>query len=158
MEKFKNSNNGLTLNKIYSLFEDVNKMNKKFSPIKNNNFRKTSTYQPISTKYENESAGYPGVAVRIVNNDTKFSATSTKNGTRKQQNFPDNVTSVKLIRESGIIKYSYNNNIPITLENYNDFTEFFNTPVSIGGIIDSNNQIDRCIVMTISDLVIKMDP
>ena len=112
----------------------------------------------ISTKYENESAGYPGVAVRIVNNDTKFSATSTKNGTRKQQNFPDNVTSVKLIRESGIIKYSYNNNIPITLENYNDFTEFFNTPVSIGGIIDSNNQIDRCIVMTISDLVIKMDP
>ena len=45
-----------------------------------------------------------------------------------------------------------------TLENYNDFTEFFNTPVSIGGIIDSNNQIDRCIVMTISDLVIKMDP
>ena len=112
----------------------------------------------INAKYENQSAGYPGVAVRIVNNDTKFTATSTKNGTRKQQNFPDNVTSVKLIRESGIIKYSYNNNIPITLENYNDFTEFFNTPVSIGGIIDSNNQIDRCIVMTISDLVIKMDP
>ena len=65
MEKFKNSNNGLTLNKIYSLFEDVNKMNKKFSPIKNNNFRKTSTYQPISTKYENKK-------IKISNNKYNF--------------------------------------------------------------------------------------
>ncbi len=65
MEKFKNSNNGLTLNKIYSLFEDVNKMNKKFSPIKSNNYIKTSSYQPISKKYENKK-------IKISNNKKNF--------------------------------------------------------------------------------------
>ena len=65
MEKFKNSNNGLTLNKIYSLFEDVNKMNKRFSPNKSNNYKKTLSYQPISNKYENKK-------IKITNNKYNF--------------------------------------------------------------------------------------
>lgn len=65
MEKYKNSNNGITLNKIYSLFEDVNKMNKRFSPNKSNNYKKTLSYQPISNKYENKK-------IKITNNKYNF--------------------------------------------------------------------------------------
>ena len=96
--------------------------------------------------------------MRTINNGTKFTVTSTKNGTKKSIDFPDTATSVALLREGGIIKYSYNGQPPSELEDYSTFTEFFDTPVTIGGIIDVNNNIDRCIKMTISNLVIKMEP
>ena len=38
MEKFKNSENGTTVNKIYSFFQEVNKMNSYVSPNKNMNY------------------------------------------------------------------------------------------------------------------------
>ena len=109
----------------------------------------------LNIKYENEAAGYPGYVLRVINNNTKFhSATSLGNvPNKKTTTFNDNISSFYVQRIDGVIGYGYDNSGLILLDDFSEFTDYFDTPLTLG----DNGSGDRCMKnTTISNLLIKI--
>ena len=108
----------------------------------------------ISSRFEDVSSNNPGFVIK--RSDNRLTLVSRTNGITNEYKFDyENNIKIRLIRRNSILYYSINNG-PITLlQDYSDFTEQFDTPVTFGGV-DINGVSKRLVKGTISNMRIRL--
>ena len=112
----------------------------------------------MNSKYELESAGYPGIVFRRTSAN-KFEVTITMNSNRINAEFiVSDVSTVKIIRRNGKTYYSINDNGIYLLQDKPANTETFNTPVTFGASLQNGNENTpfRFSVAKLSNMYIKL--
>ncbi|MBR3163470.1 MAG: InlB B-repeat-containing protein [Clostridia bacterium] len=112
----------------------------------------------VNSKYENSGAGYPGFVLRLDSNKTKYEFTAAQ----ATSGSPINRTIVggefiKISRRDMKLYIQYNNETEQQAYDFSGFTNFFNTPVTIGSSLDSSGNLFRPFIGTLSDIVVKLE-
>lgn len=113
----------------------------------------------LAAKYENTAAKWPGLAVRRSNSTSNMEVTHSMGGTKASNT--STATSVvhhfKVVRESGVIRFSINNGQLMQLQNLNSLTEQdFNHTVWFGASAKENNTPQREFIGTLTDMYVKL--
>lgn len=106
-------------------------------------------------KLEEKSAGYPGFVLRIISNSDKFTVGTSLVyvSDKKSFTFTDEITSFYVQIVNGVIGFGYNNGSINLLDDFSEFTDYFDTSLTLG----DNGSGERCMQnTTISNLVIKI--
>ena len=129
----------------------------------------------FNTKLENSSLSYPGLVFRKTKNTGKLEITETIKGAKAfNDSLPysnpitsQNPINVKIVRESGIIKYSYNDGPLIDLQDINGTDDYFKHYAWFGSAgtavgrdaTTSNPDNNKFASVTLSNMYIKLkDP
>ena len=110
----------------------------------------------MNTKYENQSAGWPGLVIR--KSAQKIEITQTVNS-GKVQRYINDLTfpmQVKIIRKNNTVYYQVNGGTLYTVQAMGNFTKFFDTPVYFCAGDDGNGGVQRNLIGTISNYYIRM--
>ena len=110
----------------------------------------------MNTKYENQSAGWPGLVIR--KSAQKIEITQTVNS-GKAQRYINDLTfpmQVKIIRKNNTVYYQVNGGTLYTVQSMGNFTKFFDTPVYFCAGDDGNGGVQRNLIGTISNYYIRM--
>lgn len=110
----------------------------------------------MNTKYENQSAGWPGLVMR--KSAQKIEITQTVNS-GKVQRYINDLTfpmQVKIIRKNNTVYYQVNGGTLYTVQAMGNFTKFFDTPVYFCAGDDGNGGVQRNLIGTISNYYIRM--
>ena len=113
----------------------------------------------LAAKYENDSAKWPGLAVRRYNNSSNMEFTHSMGGTKNYDSntLVSNVQRVKIIRESGVIKFSVNDGSFTTIQDTNSLTEQnFDHTVWFGASAKENKTPQREFIGTLTDMYVKL--
>ena len=114
----------------------------------------------VNSKYENSSLNYPGFVMRrSSDNGNIFQLTSRwSSGTPTDATFvAENLKTVKIVRESGVLKYSFNGGALTTYYDTSGNTHRFDTRVWFGAAAGSNNETpQRYLVGTLTDMYVRM--
>lgn len=111
----------------------------------------------VSSKNENKGETIVhGFAVRKSENNIQLvlSTDGIENITISKKS--EEVHSLKIKRIDGNIYYSFNNEEMIFLADMNDFTDYFDVPVTFGAALNYKNEPFRFIKATISNMYIKL--
>jgi len=105
---------------------------------------------------------YPGLVLRLYQyGDTTQYEIHANNDNQSDNSAQlrleiEQTNKVTIIRENNIIYYSINDGEYIQLQDYTNFTSYFNTTVTFGSSLDSNNNPNRYFVGRLTDLVIRI--
>ena len=154
MNKFKDKEDGTTLNKIYDLFEEVNKLNNK-NPIQKINYKKIS-YEPISKNYENKRIRLKTKKYFLNNSDivknnesiSFLNSFKTKKNNNKNLNNRNNDFSFlknKSITSLNSFRNKYNNYTnTLNMSNwFNNFSEKYNNKFYTNQLNKLSSAIDK---------------
>ena len=111
----------------------------------------------VNSKYENSGVNYPGFVLR--RNADNFQLTSKwSSGTPTDAMTPAmSLKTVKIVRESGVLKYSFNGGAFTTYYDTSSNTHRFDTRVWFGAAATSDNETpQRYLVGTLTDMYVRM--
>ena len=111
----------------------------------------------VNSKYENSGVNYPGFVLRRNNNN--FQLTSKwSNGTPTDQfTTAASLKTVKIVRQNGVLKYSFNGGNLTTYFDTSGNTHRFDTRVWFGAAATSDNETpQRYLKGTLTDMYIRM--
>ncbi len=111
----------------------------------------------VNSKYENSGLNYPGFVLR--RSGTNFQLTSRwSSGTPTDAlTAAANLKTVKIVRESGVLKYSFNGGALTTYYDTSSNTHRFDTRVWFGAAATSDNETSqRWLVGTLTDMYVRM--
>lgn len=124
---------------------------------KTENQDKSNTQQTfVNSKYENESAGYPGFVFRRAGTGLEF--TCRVGDDKKTQNlkYPA-VQKVKIYRINNVLYYSTNDGEKIKFQDLDNISLRFSTPVTFGASTQANGDEFRILNGTLKNLYIKLE-
>ncbi len=155
IEKFKNSNEGSTQNKMYSLFKEVNKLNKVF-PVKKISYKKISSSlnknkrKTINKRYFTTNSiiekKYEPISSEKFFNSVKENINNNNNGkyTTNLSNFKNKSVFNKIRNDKNIVLNKCYSNTENNIVNwYENFTEKYNNNFYSLQINNLSNAIDR---------------
>lgn len=111
----------------------------------------------VNSKYENSGVNYPGFVLRRNNNN--FQLTSKwSNGTPTDQfTTAESLKTVKIVRQNGVLKYSFNGGNLTTYFDTSGNTHRFDTRVWFGAAAISDNETpQRYLKGTLTDMYVRM--
>ena len=111
----------------------------------------------VNSKYENSGVNYPGFVLRRNNNN--FQLTSKwSNGTPTDQfTTAESLKTVKIVRQNGVLKYSFNGGNLTTYFDTSGNTHRFDTRVWFGAAATSDNETpQRYLKGTLTDMYVRM--
>jgi len=107
---------------------------------------------------------YPGIVFRCfpyddTNKQYEIHANNDadSNNSNVQRFQVSQTNKVTIIRKNGIIYYSINDGDNIQIQDFTNFTSYFNTTVNFGSSMDSNNNPNRFFVGRLTDVIIKLE-
>lgn len=114
----------------------------------------------VAAKKENSTEKWPGLAVRRKDSTDNMEFTHSMNvGSKVTHSNIDAATinRVKVVRESGVIKYSVNDGSLITLQDTNNMTaQYFDHTVWFGASAKENKTPQRGFIGTLTDMYVKL--
>ena len=113
----------------------------------------------MNTKFENEDRHWPGLAVRKSSNKIELVQTINYGNTFEKKTATTNATSevkVVIARMNGVVYYSFNSGEFTALQDMNDTSDYFDTPVWFGAAENENGGPMRYVDATLSDIYIKV--
>ena len=111
----------------------------------------------VNAKYENQAAGYPGLAVRKQNNNLEITQTVRTGVKASKAVSVTNGMSVVIKRINDVVYYSINGGTFEVLQDMSSFTAFFDIATWFGAAPDANGAPMRVLVGTLSNMYIKSD-
>ncbi len=127
--------------------------------IVNYDFDSISQMTLVAEKYENTAAKWPGLAVRRSNSTNYMEFTHSMGGTKTSNTstLASTIHHVKVIRESGVIKFSINDGSFTTLQNISALTEQdFDYSVWFGASATESKTPQRGFIGTLTDMYVKL--
>ena len=111
----------------------------------------------FNDKLELQSAGYPGITYRLNGNILEFTSGAVHNVPKASFTNPiASVSTVKIVRNDGILYYSINGGILNRVQDMTQFDSFFGTTATFGCSKDGNGTPFRHIKGTLSNMYIKL--
>ena len=113
----------------------------------------------VNSKYEDQSVGWPGFALRfLTNNDRLQISSNSSTSDKKTVNLPIGATEITLSRSMGKLFYQVGSNDKVLVHNLKTFNNFFESPLVIGSNVDAaGTTYGRCFKGTLSDIVVKVE-
>ena len=110
----------------------------------------------MNTKYENQTAGWPGLVVRKA--VEKIEITQTIDSGKVQRYITDLTfpMNVKIKRKNKVVYYQVNGGRLYTVQDMSVFTKYFDTPVYFCAGDDGNGGVQRYLKGTISNYYVRM--
>lgn len=123
----------------------------------NKNIQEGTQVTFFNDKLELQSAGYPGITYRLNNNVLEFTSGAVNNIPRVSvTNSVGSVSTVKIVRNDGILYYSINGGILNRVQDMTQFDSSFATTATFGCSKDGNGNPFRHIKGTLSNMYIKL--
>ncbi len=113
----------------------------------------------MSAKRENDAQKWPGLAVRRFNTGTKLEFTHSKNvGTKATNSSTETATvhHVKVVRESGVIKFSVNDGSLTMLQDVTDMNDVFPQTVWFGASAKEDGTPQRQFTGKLTDMYVRV--
>ena len=112
----------------------------------------------VNSKYENSNLNYPGFVFRSLSTGPNFELTGRfSNGTTTAPTFTgSSLHRVRIVRESGVLKYSINDGALTTWFDANSNTHRFDTTVWFGASATSGGSPQRYLTGKLTDMYVKL--
>ena len=111
----------------------------------------------VNSKYENSGLNYPGFVLRRSGTNFQLTSRWSSGAPTDALTAAANLKTVKIVRESGVLKYSFNGGALTTYYDTSSNTHRFDTRVWFGAAATSDNETaQRWLVGTLTDMYVRM--
>ena len=111
----------------------------------------------VNSKYENSGVNYPGFVIRRNNNNFQLTSKWSNGAPTDRFTTAESLKTVKIVRQNGVLKYSFNGGNLTTYFDTSGNTHRFDTRVWFGAAATSDNETpQRYLKGTLTDMYVRI--